>query len=151
GMFALSGQPDRLQWFDLKAGTLTPLQLGWIDAAGRASMKWALSPDGASILLATFQDRPDEQTGNNGPGTDLWRAPSLGGEAEKLVRWPSRVYNLRFDAAGRGLYVVTDRGVAFNDVWHIPLDHPLERANKITFGQADEDWPSVSADGRWLV
>jgi hypothetical protein len=27
----------------------------------------------------------------------------------------------------------------------------LEDAKKITFGQADEDWPSVSSDGRWLV
>jgi hypothetical protein len=25
------------------------------------------------------------------------------------------------------------------------------QARKITFGQADEDWPSVSADGRWLL
>src|SRR5439155_27220930 len=28
---------------------------------------------------------------------------------------------------------------------------PLEGAEKITFGQTDEDWPSISTDGRWLL
>src|SRR6185312_5109381 len=108
-------------------------------------------PDGAAILLVTFQDQPGEQGGNNGPSTDVWRVPSTGGEPQKISRWPSRIYNLCWDADGRGAFVVTDRGVPYNDLWHIPLDHPMERARKITFGQADEDWPSVSTDGRWLL
>ncbi len=158
GMFALTGlpagqagQPDRLQWFELSSGALTPVNIASLDGPQRASMKWALSPDGATLLFATFQDRPGEQDGNNGPSADLWRVPSMGGEPQKVTRWPSRIYGLRWDAEGRGAFVVTDRGVAYNDLWHIPLDRPLEDARKITFGQADEDWPSVSADGRWLV
>jgi TolB protein len=151
GMFALSGQPDRLQWFDLDSGELMPIRIGSIDANQRAAMKWALSPDGATLLIATFQDRPGEQTGNNGPSTDLWRVPAAGGEAQEVTRWPSRIYGLCWDAEGGGAFVVTDRGVAYNDLWHIPFDRPLEKARKITYGQADEDWPSVSADGRWLV
>lgn len=151
GMFALTGQPDRLQWFDLNSGALTLVNDGPFDAYQRGSMKWALSPDGASILLATFQDRPGEQGGNNGPSADLWRVASAGGDPQKLGRWPSRIYGLCYDGAERGAFVVTDRGVAYNDLWHISLERPLEAARKITFGQADEDWPSVSADGRWLV
>src|SRR5258706_11310774 len=151
GMFALTGQPDRLQWFDLNSGESTPVSITPLDSNQRAAMKWALSSDGADILFATLQDQPGEQGGNNGPSTDLWRVASTGGLAQKLTRWPSRVYGLCWDAEGRGAFVVTDRGVTYNDVWHIPLDHPLEGARKLTFGQADEDWPSVSSDGRWLV
>jgi hypothetical protein len=151
GTFAFRGQPDRLQWLDLDSGESTTIGIGSLDANQRAGMKWALSPDGATLLIATFQDRSGEQTGNNGPSTDLWRVPAAGGEAEKVTRWPSRIYALCWDAEGRGAFVVTDRGVAYNDIWHIPLADPLEKARKITFGQADEDWPSVSADGRWLV
>jgi hypothetical protein len=157
GMFALTGQPDRLQWYDLTTGELTSIGIKSLDAHRLGSMKWALSPDGASLLLATFQDRPGEQGGNNGPSADLWRVPSTGGEPQKVARWPSRIYGMCWDAEGRGAFLVTDRGVAYNDVWHLPVDRnirlagQLEGARKITFGQADEDWPSVSADGRWLV
>ena len=150
GMFALKGQPDRLQWFDLDSGEMTSINMGSLDGNQRASIEWALSPDGATILFATFQDRAGEQTGNNGPSADLWRVSSAEGEPRKITRWPRRIYGMCSDAEGRGVYVVTDRGVAYNDLWHIPLQQP-ERAHKITFGQADEDWPSVSADGRWLL
>jgi hypothetical protein len=151
GMFALTGQPDRLQWFDLTSGALIPVNVAPLEPHQRASMKWALSPDGATLLLATFQDHPGEQGGNNGPSADLWRVPSTGGEPQKVTHWPSRIYGLCWDAEGRGAFVVTDRGVAYNDLWHIPLNRPLEDARKITFGQADEDWPSVNVDGRWLA
>ena len=151
GMFALTGQPNRLQWLDIHSAQLTAVGIRSLDANQIGAMKWALSPDGAAILFVTFQDRAGEQGGNNGPAADLWRVPSAGGEPQKVVRWPSRIYGLGWDAEGRGAFVVTDRGVAYNDLWHIPLDRPLEGARKITFGQADEDWPSVSADGRWLL
>ena len=151
GTFALTGQPDRLQWLDLSSGALSPVPMPGLDASQRSAMKWALSPDGATILFVTFQDRPGEQTGNNGPSSDLWRVPSDGGEPQKVARWPTRIYNLSWDGEGRGAYIVTDRGVNYNDLWHVPLEHPLRDARKVTFGQADEDWPSVSADGRWLV
>lgn len=143
GIFALTGQPNRLQWFDLDSGGLTPIGIATLD------VEWALSPDGATLLFATFQDRAGEQTGNNGPAADLWRVPSASGEPQKVMRWPSRIYGLCWDAEGRGAFLVTDRGVAYNDLWHISADGA--HARKITFGQADEDWPSVSADGRWLL
>ena len=149
GTFALTGQPDRLQWLDLSSGALATVNIAPLDSYQRGAMKWALSPDGAVILFVTFQDRPGEQTGNNGPSTDLWRVPSTGGEPQKVTRWPARIYNLCWDAKGRGAYVVTDRGIAYNDIWHIPLESG--QSKKITFGQADEDWPSVSAEGRWLM
>jgi TolB protein len=151
GMLALTGQPDRLQWLNLDSGDLTPIAIAALDGNQRATMKWALSPDGASLCLATFQDRPGEQTGNNGPSADVWQVSSTGGEPRNVVRWPSRIYGLCWDAEGRGAFVVTDRGVAYNDLWHLPLGRPLEAARKITSGQADEDSPSVSADGRWLL
>lgn len=167
GMLASSGRPDALQWLELDSGLLKPVLIGGLVAHQRSSMKWALSPDGRTLLLATFQDLPGEQGGNNGPATDLWRVSAEGGEAWKVARWPSRFYGLNWDAEGRGAFVVTDRGVAHNDIWHLPLmlddavktegtrdelrDGLLERARKITFGQADEEWPSVSADGRWLL
>jgi hypothetical protein len=140
-----------LQWFELSSGALSAVNVAPLEAYQRASMKWALSPDGATILLATFQDRPGEQGGNQGPSADLWRVPSAGGEPQIVARWPSRVYGLCWDAEGGGAFLVTDRGGAYNDLWHIPMHRPLEDARKITFGQADEDWPSVSADGRWLI
>ncbi len=52
-----------------------------------------------------------------------------------------------------GLYVVSELGggQAHYDIWHVPLHEPLQRMRKLTFGQGDEDRPSVSHDGRWLV
>lgn len=67
-----------------------------------------------------------------------------------LTRWPARIYGLCWDAQGKGAFVVTDRGGSLNDLWHLPLDGSLEHARRITFGQTDEDWPSLSADGHWL-
>jgi hypothetical protein len=69
------------------------------------------------------------------------------------VRWPSRIYGLCWAADGQGAFVVTDRGVAFNDVWFLPLDpaQALSGAQRITSGMCDEDWPSVTSDGRWLL
>src|SRR6185503_2107687 len=70
GTFALRGQPDRLQWLDLTSGELTSVNIGSRAATERAAIKWALSLDGKTILFATFQDQPGEQSGNNGPSTD---------------------------------------------------------------------------------
>lgn len=151
GMFTMTGQPNRLQWFDLASGALIPIRITGLEAAAFNSMKWALSADGAGLLLTTAEDRPGEQDGNNGPSTRIWRVPSNGGEVRLLDRWPSRIYGLCWDAEGNGAFLVTDRGVAYNDIWHVSLSNLLGSARKITFGQADEDWPAVSADGRWLV
>ena len=151
GMFALASQPDRLQGLDLSTGELTPVDIAPLDARHRGPMKWALSPEGNAILFTTYQDLPGEQSGNNGAATDLWRVPSNGGPPQFVTRWQSRIYAMCWAADGRGAFVSTDRGVAFNDVWHLPFNQPLEGARKITFSQADEDWPSVSKDGHWLM
>src|SRR6185295_18636458 len=49
GMFALTGQPDRLHWFEVGSGELTPIVIAPLDAYQRASMKWTLSLDGTTI------------------------------------------------------------------------------------------------------
>ncbi|PYM09969.1 MAG: hypothetical protein DME18_17145, partial [Verrucomicrobia bacterium] len=65
--------------------------------------------------------------------------------------WLARIYQLAWDANGAGCYAVTDLGASHRDLWHIPLANPQRDAQKITSGQADEDWPSVETDGRFLV
>lgn len=137
----LLGNFRTLAWLDLEKGTTAPVL-----EPPRAAAVFALSPDGARVAFATSQDVAGEQGGNDGPQMDVWIAE--GGKAEKLVRFPSRIFTLGW--AGEELLAASDLGGAHNDLWAIPLrdpEHPL----KLTSGQADEDWPSVSADGRWLV
>ncbi len=151
GMFAMSGQPDRLQWYDLATGELTPVNITPLEALHRGRMKWAQSPDGETILFTKNFDLPDEQGGNNGPATELWRVPSVGGTPQLVTRWSARIYGLCWSVDGKGVFVVTDRGGSLNDLWHLPLDGSLAGARRTTFGHTDEDWPSMSANGRWLV
>src|SRR5262249_44567785 len=113
--------------------------------------RYALSPDGKWIVYSTTLDKPDEQSGNNGPQTDLWKIPARGGQPEKIVRFPSRVHDLCWKVDGKSLIVVSDLGGAYYDLWHVPLADPLRGMVKWTAGQADEDRPSVSRDGKWLV
>ncbi|MBP86004.1 MAG: hypothetical protein CMJ64_04685 [Planctomycetaceae bacterium] len=110
-----------------------------------------MSADGKSIALATSQDVRGEQGGNNGPQCDLWTMPSDGGEATKIVQFPGRVYDVAWSADGSALYVVSNVGGVHNDLWQVPLDDPIRGAQKLTFGQADEDAPSTDAQGRWLL
>jgi hypothetical protein len=146
GHFQEPGQGISLAWFDLASGRLTP-----VGPADPRPQRHALSRDGRWIALTTSMDRPDEQGGNNGPEVDLWRVPADGGEPEKIVRFPARIHDLCWAADGRSLCVATELGGVHNDVWQVPLDDPLRGARKLTFGQADEDRPSVSRDGRWLL
>jgi TolB protein len=74
----------------------------------------------------------------------------VGGEPEHLVRFPARIHGLCCSADGKALYASTELGGIHNDIWRIVLSDP-ERPTKITFGQADEDRPSVSTDGRRLL
>ncbi len=129
--------------------------LAWVDAVGTLSplvprnvAAFALSPDGTRVAYATTQDVDGEQTGNDGPQGDLWIIPATGGKAKKLTRFRSRIYDLAWH--GSDLYLVSDLGGAHNDLWTLSIDDP-GHAHRITSGQADEDAPSVSADGRWLV
>jgi hypothetical protein len=146
GIFREPGQEPRLAWFDLMSGQLTPIGL-----AEPRPRHAALSHDGRWIALTTTLDRPGEQGGNDGPEVDLWKVPAEGGEPRRVVRFPARVHDLCWGADDRSLCVATELGGVHNDLWRVPLDDPLRGARKLTFGQADEDRPSVSCDGRWLL
>lgn len=142
-------QPEggfKLCWLDLETGTpgdrLHP---------DRLNLRYALSPDGRSIALATTQDVPGEQGGNFGPQCDLWMMSAEGGPPRKIVRFPGRIYEVEWTHDSQAIYVVTNVGGVHNDLWRIPLADPARGAVKLTFGQADEDSPTVSRDGRWLL
>lgn len=146
GTFQDAGQNFVLAWLDLESGTLgEPIRV----ASSR--QQHALSHDEKHVAYTTSFDEPGEQGGNFGPDADLWIVPTTGGEPERLIRFPARIYDLCWAADDQSLYVVTDLGGAHNDLWNIPLSDPQRGARKLTFGQADEDRPSVSADGRWLL
>lgn len=147
GVLRVEGQTTGIGWVNWKTGetkTLAPApQWG----------RFAASADGQWVAYTTTLDQPGQQTGNDGISADVWRVSINGGEPEKLFRFPSRIYDLCWSAGGTGLYVVSKLGggQAHNDVWHVPLRDSLQRMRKLTFGQGDEDRPSVSSDGRWLV
>jgi hypothetical protein len=58
------------------------------------------------------------------------------------------VYDLWWGATG--ITLTTDLGGVLNDLWAVSPGDPTH-GHKLTSGQAEEDSPSVSADGRWLV
>jgi TolB protein len=146
GNFRLNASEPRSQalaWLDLEAGTIRPV----FDPPQNHQV-FGLSPDGQRISFVTRQDVPGEQGGHNGPQADLWIVPAEGGQPQKLARFRSRIFNLWW--GNKGLYFASDLGGAHNDLWAMPLEAP-DSARKLTLGQADEDSPSTSADGRWLV
>jgi hypothetical protein len=146
GVFASGGKEHGLAWVDLNNGTVQSL--------GVPLSMWsrqALAPDGRWIVYSTTMDRPGEQTGNDGPQADLWKVPAEGGKPEQVVRFPSRVYDLCWHTDGKSLIVVSDLGGVHNDLWLMPLANPLPGLAHWTFGQADEDRPSMSRDGKRLV
>jgi hypothetical protein len=139
------GSVYRLAWLDLESGDLTPL------VPVSSYFRFALSPDGKWIVHTTQPDQPGEQAGNDGSHTDLWKLPAGGKEkAEKLCRFPARIHELCW-ADSRSLVVATELGQAHDDLWKVPIRDPLRGMVKLTSGQADEDRPSVSRDGKWLV
>jgi Tol biopolymer transport system component len=138
-----NSQAQVLAWLDLQTGTIRPV----LDPPQSPAV-FGLSPDGGRISFVTTQDVAGEQGGNNGPQADLWIVPAEGGQPQKLARFRSRIFNLWWGS--KGLYFASDLGGAHNDLWTMPLEAP-DSARKLTFGQADEDSPSTSADSRWLV
>jgi hypothetical protein len=146
GVFRSGAKDHGLAWVDLQSGDVRSL-----DVPLSMWSRHALSPDGRWIVFSTTMDRPGEQTGNDGPQADLWKVPAVGGKAERIVRFPSRVYDLCWHADGKSLIVVSDLGGVHNDLWHLPLDNPLAGLTHWTFGQADEDRPSMSRDGKRLL
>lgn len=154
GRLSATAYPHYLTWLDLESGEVTVIPgIGPKDPVelSRQRIHYALSADGESILFARNMDLPDQQGGNNGPQTDLFRIAAAGGEAEKIVQFPARIHNLCADGTGRGCFVVTDLGGAHYDIWHVPLENSLRDMRKITSSAADEDWPSVSRHGTWLL
>jgi Tol biopolymer transport system component len=136
---------EALAWLDLTTGRATA-----VTDPPQAARHAALSPDGRWIAWATHRDVAAQQGGNDGPQADVWRVPAEGGKPEPLGTFPARIYDLCWSADGRSFIVSTDQGGAHNDLWLVPIDHP-ERGRALTSGQADEDRPSVSRDGRWLL
>jgi len=136
---------ESLAWLNLKTGKVTA-----VTDPPQPARKAALSTDGRWIAFAIHQDVPGQQGGNDGAQADLWKVAADGGKPEKIVQLPSRVYDLCWAADGRSLFIATSQGNAHNDLWQVPLDSPL-RGKQLTSGQADEDRPSVSRDGRWLL
>jgi hypothetical protein len=129
-----------LSWVELAGGAVTPV----LDPP--AERIFALSPGGKDIAFVVHRDVSGEQSGNDGPQADLWIQPAAGGAARKLVRFPSRIYDLAW--VGSSLIAVSNAGGAHEDLWEIPLASP-EQARKRSFGQADEAAPSVV--GSWLL
>jgi hypothetical protein len=147
GVLRVDGQTGGLGWVNWKTGETKTL------APSPQWGRYAASADGQWIAFTTTLDQPGQQTGNDGISADVWHVPINGGEPEKLFRFPSRVHDLCWSADGSGLFVVSELGggQAHNDIWHVPLRDSLQRMRKLTLGQGDEDRPSVSRDGRWLV
>jgi len=145
GVFRADNKDWGLAWFDLESGALTSVTMP------PAWARYALSPDGRWIAYTQTMDGPGQQGGNNGPQADVWKIPADGGTAEKIVRFPSRIHDLCWEPDNQALVVVTELGGAHYDLWHLPLSAPLRGMRKLTFGQADEDRPSISRNGRWLV
>jgi Tol biopolymer transport system component len=137
---------EALAWLDLTTGRATA-----VTDPPQAAPRAALSADGRWIAFATHRDVPGQQGGNDGPQADLWQVPAGGGKPEKVVQFPARVYDLCWSADGRGLIATTDLGGAHYDLWQVPLADPVHGCRQLTSGQADEDRPSTSRDGRWLL
>lgn len=140
---AAEAQSRALMWFDLAGGGLQQV----LDPP-RAVDVFCLSAEGDRIVFATSQDVPGEQGGHNGPQMDLFLVPASGGQPKQLTRFSSRIFDLGWSRSH--LYFSTDAGGAHNDLWSLPLEQPTQ-TRKLTFGQADEDRPSLTGDGRWLV
>ncbi len=145
GAFRVPGREPSLAWLDLASGELTAL------VPVSSYFRFALSPDGQWIIHTSMPDQAGEQSGNNGSHTDLWKLSANGGQSEKLCRFPARIHDLCWAGGGKSLIVSTEFGQAHDDLWKLPLEDPLRGMVKLTAGQADEDRPSTSRDGRWLV
>jgi TolB protein len=151
GKFNLPEAKTGIAWCDLDTGEVTPLAGVPESWAMRLRGVHALSPDGKWIYFAEHRDAEGEQSGNQGPQALLRRLPAEGGTLETICEWPARIYGLCVAADGASVLLATDLGVPHNDVWQVPLTNSLRDARKLTFGQADEDAPSVSGSGEVLI
>ncbi|MCI0378453.1 MAG: CehA/McbA family metallohydrolase [Gemmataceae bacterium] len=144
-VFRAGGKDFGLSWYDLETGDVKSL------SSGLSSMsRYALSPDGKLIAFTKLMDQPGQQSGNDGPQARLFELGTDGGAEKEVGAFPSRVHDLCFDTSGKNLILVSELGGAHYDLWHVPR-HDMNGMKKWTFGQADEDRPSLSRDGKTLV
>lgn len=141
GSFAQDGKVLGLAWYDLASGAVKSV------APVATWTRYALSPDGQSIVYTQTMDVPGQQGGNDGPQVDVWKIPAGGGKPEKIVRFPSHVHDVCWRPDGKSLVLVSELGGAHYDLWQVPLVDSLRGMHKLTHGQADEDRPSFANDG----
>ena len=151
GRFLTKAPEMPLSWLDLATGEVSPVAGGPENHASKLRGVYAPTTDGEALLFVEHLDREGEQGGNRGSEADLWRIPCDGGEVTKIVRWPSRIYGLFPDPKGAAVYAVTDGGDTHNGIWRIPFTDPLAGSTKLTWGEADEDSPSLGSGGNFLV
>lgn len=147
-VFQVDGKEIGLGLFNIETGEATPL------VAPPRWSRFALSRKGDRVVYTETRDQPNEQGGNNGPFVTLHSKPTDGSAGTELGEFPARIHDLCWQDDDRALFIATDLGGAFYDLWHVPLKDgriDMSTARQLTFGQGDEHRPSVSADGRRLL
>jgi len=147
-VFQVDGKEIGLGWFNIETGEATRL------VTPPRWSRFALSRTGDRVAYTVTRDKDGEQGGNNGPFVTLVSQPSDGSPATELGEFPARIHDLCWQDDDLALIVATDLGGAFYDLWHVPIKDgriDMATARQLTFGQADEHRPSVSADGRRLL
>lgn len=136
-------------WVELETAKVTLLGIGPEDPVrfGRKRIQIALSENGEYVYYAIHRDEPNEQGGNRGPQSDVWRCRADGSQKKLLFAWPARIHGIATDPDGESLVVVTDLGVSHNDLWRVPLENPLNKAERLTANFADDERPSFDSRG----
>ncbi len=150
GAFRDEGKANSLAWFDLASGELTPVMpLPPVSY----TFRYALSPDAKWVVHTAMPDVQLEQSGSDGSHTDLIKRAADGtDQPTTLCKLAGRVHDLCFTDGGRAIVLAAELGQAHDDLWKVPLNgDPLRGMVKLTTGQADEDRPTVSRDGKWLI
>lgn len=154
GYFQPTGERARFAWFNLTTCVLTDAVAAESVPAGIDFMSrtpvYGLSHDDQTIAYVSTRDVPGEQTGNQGPQNDVWRISLNGDTPERIVTWPARIHEVCWSGDDQSLIFSTERGGVHTDLWELPLADAERSARKLTFAQADEASPHVSADDRWL-
>ncbi len=151
GAFRSDGKENSVAWYDLATGDVTPIMPV---PPVSYTFRFAPSPDSKWLINTAMPDVPGEQSGSAGSHTEFWKRAADGtGKPEKLCQLDGRVHDLCFATGGRTLIVAAELGQAHDDLWEFTLafDGPDKNKRKLTSGQADEDRPTVSRDGKWLA
>jgi Tol biopolymer transport system component len=103
----------------------------------------AWSADGTAVYFARGP------MNNNQPPTEIWRVPSGGGEAERVVVTEGIAESPLPTPDGRGLVYAGDQAGGALNLWWRPLRGGRER--RLTRGAGEYLAPRASRDGRRLV